>query len=287
MSNLIPEVRVNKLGVPVTKHVLPPSAGATPKTAIPSPALAQDNWGETKGMVAEYLHDRTDSPDDIMWRLSSLDPVLRRQVTDALLSGDDYLSPIALKTMEHCKENQIPYIIGTLSFHRALHLATFRDERNEGYRQIVERSAFSSLKNRFSFEFFGQPQGEATPERLDFFKADVIDDYFDFRHAYPVNFEKHAALQELVKDIDRVEAALPAMAQVKTGMRHWRQENRTSTDAPYLLVPDLLDIARIVDEQPESAGHFYQYARMRGSFDASDFMNMVSTESPALYNGVL
>jgi hypothetical protein len=38
MSNLIPEVRVNKNGVPVTKHVLPPEAGKSTKS-LPAPAV--------------------------------------------------------------------------------------------------------------------------------------------------------------------------------------------------------------------------------------------------------
>lgn len=39
MSNLIPEVRVNKNGVPVTKHVLPPDASKSTKP-LPAPATA-------------------------------------------------------------------------------------------------------------------------------------------------------------------------------------------------------------------------------------------------------
>lgn len=291
MSNLIPEVRVNKLGVPVTKHVLPPSAGPTSKFTIPSPAAMvsapRDNWGEKESLVREYLSDRTDSPDDIMWRLVRLDPSLRRQFTDALLSGDDYSSYIALTAMEECREPQLPYIIGTLDFHRVLHQAMFSDRTDGKYSKFVQKSGFSSLKRRFSFEFFGEPEGEATKERLDFFKADVVDEAFDFRHAYPMNFERHAALQELVKNIDLVEAALPAMAQVRTGMRHWRQENKLSTDATYLLVPDMLEIASVVQERPDSAEHFYKYARLRGEFDAQGFITMLDTKAPALYEGAL
>lgn len=45
MSNLIPEVRVNKNGVPVTKHVLPPEApkGAAP---LPAPSVASASEGQ-------------------------------------------------------------------------------------------------------------------------------------------------------------------------------------------------------------------------------------------------
>lgn len=45
MSNLIPEVRVNKNGVPVTKHVLPPDAAKNAKK-LPAPAVAATPEGQ-------------------------------------------------------------------------------------------------------------------------------------------------------------------------------------------------------------------------------------------------
>lgn len=45
MSNLIPEVRVNKNGVPVTKHVLPPEAGKSAK-ALPAPSATAPVEGQ-------------------------------------------------------------------------------------------------------------------------------------------------------------------------------------------------------------------------------------------------
>jgi hypothetical protein len=177
--------------------------------------------------------------------------------------------------------------MGTLSFHRSLHLAIFKDEMEGQYKRTIQQSAHSSLTRRFSFEFFGYPEGEVTKERLEYFKADIVDEAFDFRHAYPMNFERHAALRVLVENIDLIEAALPAMAQVKAGMRHWRQEKRLSTDATYLLVPDMLEIARVVQEHPDSAERFYQYARLRGEFDVQGFITMLDTKSPALFEGAL
>jgi hypothetical protein len=251
---------------------------------VPAP---RDNWAEAEPLVREYVSSRTDSPDDIMWLIARLDPTVRRQVTDALLSGDDYSSFIALTTMESSKEPQIPYVMGTLSFHRSLHLAVFKDEMEGQYKRTIQQSAYSSLTRRFSFEFFGTPEGEVTQERLEYFKADIVDEAFDFRHAYPVGFERHAAIRVLVENLDLIEAALPAMAQVKAGMRHWCQENKQSTDAAYLLVPDMLEIARVVQERPESAEYFYQYARLRGEFEAQGFITMLDTQSPALYEGAL
>lgn len=289
MNNLIPEVRVNKNGVPVVKHVLPPSAGGS-KSSIPALSMIPvqtDDWARDEPLIREYLATRTDSSDDIVWRMAKLDPVVRRQVTDALLSGDYYSSSIALRTMEHAKAPCIPYIMGTLKFHRSLHLAVFEDEMSGKYRDTIQASAYSSLSHRFSFEFFGTPEGEVTPERMDYFKADIVDEAFDFRHVYPVNFERHAAVRVLVENLDLIEPALPAMAHVKKGMRHWRQEKALSTDAPYLLVTDMLEIARVVQERPDSAGHFYQYARLRGEFDAQGFLTMIDTKAPALFEGAL
>jgi hypothetical protein len=48
-----------------------------------------------------------------------------------------------------------------------------------------------------------------------------------------------------------------------------------------------LEIARVVKERPDSVEHFRQYARTRGMFNREDFLNMIDTESPTLYDGVL
>lgn len=291
MTNLIPEKRVNKLGFPVTKHVLPPSAANKTKTAIPVPSFSvvdtRGQWSDLEPMVRDYVALRTDSPEDVVHRISKLDSVVQRQVTDALLSGDDYSSFTALSVMEECKDNQVAYIMGTLSFHRAMHLGMHGDDAPGKYSGVIQRSGFSSLKSRFSFEFFGEPEGEVTQDRLDHFKAEVLSDNFDFRHVYPLGFERYAAMQKVVDNIDLVEAAIPAMTKVKAGMRHWRQEHGKSTDAPYLYVEDMMEIAQVVKDRPDSAGKFYQYARDRGGFDADTFTAMINTASPSLYEGVL
>jgi hypothetical protein len=250
-------------------------------------ADTRGQWSDLEPMVRDYVALRTDSPEDVVRRISNLDPVVQRQVTDALLSGDDYSSFTALSVMEECKDNQIAYIMGTLSFHRAMHHGMHGEEERSKYSGVIQRSGFSSLKSRFSFEYFGTPEGEVTQERLDHFKAEVLSDNFDFRHVYPLSFERYAAMQEVVSNIDLVEAAIPALTQVKAGMRHWRQANGKSTDAPYLYVEDMMGIAQVVKARPDSAGHFYQYVRNRGNFDADVFTAMIDTASPSLYEGVL
>lgn len=287
MSHLIPQQRVNKNGVPVIKHVLPPASGPASKQAIPAPQTATpatEDWAATEPLVYSQIALRTDSPDDVIARIGGFDPSLRKQISDAILSGDDYSSYVGLTLMDERDEAKIRYIIGSLSFHRAI---TIEHAESQSVPLMYMRSSLKGLTQRFSIEYFGYAKDEMTDERLRYFKADIVSDTFNFRHKYPVNFERYAALKEIADNIDLVEKALPAMVQANSAIRHWRQENRESTDAGAMGAEDLLAIANVVKDRPDSAGYFYPYVRSRGAFDPEGFIVMIDTASPALYEGVL
>lgn len=294
MNHLTPEVRVNKNGVPVVKHVLPPKMPKVidlpqmPAMRSMMAKMAHSSKSQQQTISAQLIDIENDNFDvDDLANINKLPPEVKTHVEEVLANGDDYAKFITLGAVRECRTNQVPYVMGTMEFHRKFNEESFLNESDDRFAEAIRNGMVSALKNRFSFEFFGNPEGEATQERIDYFKADILSNHLDFRHVYSLAHERHVALSKIVDNIDLVEDGVPAIMKVKKGMRQWRSENKQSTDAPYLRVPDVLEISSVSREFPDMEEAFYRYARMHGEFNIEGFRTMMETKSPALFEGAL
>lgn len=97
MSNLIPEVRVNKNGVPVVKHVKPHDAGKPPVASIPVPTAVYQPLPALKGKVLKEAKE-------ILRLAGNGDQEYEDRVTAAYL-GNDIRSMRILSSLTNNAEN--------------------------------------------------------------------------------------------------------------------------------------------------------------------------------------
>lgn len=307
MSNLVPEKRVNKNGVAVTKHVRP-AAVPTSKTALPAPALSGSASTANQTAPAPTAEDII----DLMWkRKQELSESPRRQPSfgyekpfidkfpDELRQGiHDFIRTannaevyeIERLVTYHAQEpNRFSAVVNTIDDVRRIDTAGDND-----YPYAARRSCdnITKLYDDLGLDSF---KGEIGEYHFSVIKAERVAASLSLsRRGYSVPHEFYSELEVVRQNLDTIIPALPvilAAEQARGDAYSTRLSDRTQSQnaEAYKLITgkEIVGIAEYVQQYPERMEIILATIKERGEFDRELIDTMVASGASAVASGTL
>jgi hypothetical protein len=302
MSNLIPEKRVNKNGVAVTKHVKPAGAPSASLSGLPAPALPTAGAShETPS--AERVHQQLDARylelhgntgrgiPSYGYELPYIDKfpaTVREEVFEFLKTAEaDEVAEIS-SFFEHSydKPNRFSAYVNTIRDLKWIERCAGEtsDRRiNDSFRQIYDRLELSKTDTKVDEFHYGVIKAELIASRLHLSPA-----------GYSVPHLYYREVETLRANFDDISPSLPvvfAAMESREAAYRKRLEDRTlpQEDRKYSPITGewVMEVAEYAQRYPDATQLIADTIRERGEFDRELIDSMIATSAGAVASGVL
>lgn len=278
MSNLIPEVRVNKNGVPVKKYVKA-EAGASNGKSLPAPALSFQAE-EERPVTAEDIKDLlqgTETPYSVvaltnadMVRLSEFSPETLGKAANVIKGWPE-------KSLEGLSTLFGPNLRSPNIFDVCVTLA---DDVRKTYPPDVEANPIRHITTACKKHGIDKMDTYPTDYHYGLIKAEVIAQglYLDSPFRALVPHQQSMFVEDIRRNLEVIEPAAPVIAAIGT---------LTEFDDQGQDFDEVLWTAEFVNRFPGQAVKIANMVLERGEFDDEVIEEMLSSESPAIAEGIL
>jgi len=300
MSNLVPEKRVNKNGVAVTKHV---RASAVPVSTAPLPAPSLSTGTPTTAPTARDLRER------LLARLAELSPgaeqristfgyelpyidefpeSVRQDVYDFLetANDNDCHEVEQLFRLDYENPNLFSAFVNTIRDVRWIE--TCRDEHGakrsaDNFRKTFDKVGLRKAKNGLSQYHFDVVKAEHIAAILQ-----LSEDDFVTPHEY------YGEIEVIRKSIDTILPMLPvvfavAIAREDAYIGRYMNGNSPKSKMSYkpMSSTQIIEIAEYAQQYPDRTEMIASTIKERGEFDTELIDTMIAGGATAVASGVL
>jgi hypothetical protein len=275
MSNLIPEVRVNKNGVPVKKYVKADTGTVTAKS-LPAPALSFQPE-EDKPVTVEDIVDLLNENYSVialtkadMSRLSDFPPELLGKAAKLIKEWPD-------KSLEGLSALFGPNLRRQNIFDACVTLA---DDVRKMYSPDNYGNPIKSITDACNKHEISQMDTDPIDYHYSLIKAEVIAQslYLDSPFRALVPHQQSMFLEDIRRNLDVIEPAAPVIAAIGT---------ITGEDEEGMDFDETLWTAEFVNRFPGQAVKIANMVLDRGEFDDEVIEEVLASESPAISEGIL
>lgn len=278
MSNLIPEVRVNKNGVPVTKHVKA-DTGASNAKSLPAPALSfqieedkpvtvEDIVDLLQGTETTYSVIALTNADKV--RLSEFSPEVLNKAAKLIREWPD-------KSLEGLSTLFGPNLRNRDLFDVCVTLA---DDVRKMYSPDDAGDPIRHITTACNKHEITKMDTDPTDYHYGLIKAEVIAQglYLDSPFRALVPHQQSMFLEDIRRNLDVIEPAAPVIAAIGT---------LTGLDDEGQDFDEVLWTAEFVNRFPGQAVKIANMVLDRGEFDDEVIEGVLTSESPAISEGIL
>lgn len=292
-NNTMPEVRVNKLGHSVTKHVSASPKAKSGKTSIPAPSVASF---EKTSPDAKPKAVRSPSAETIIKHLNEREvelfgyqsrtvtygyeagyiqkfsPELRQDMDNFIKHGNkrDHAVMTEMIKYDYSEENKIALKIRLLPFMRKV---------NESSSLSYGDSAAQDVDNFYSKYNLKEKMRRSSVDdtHVDYFKAEHLAWHLWCRDSdYDLPHQHYQQLERLRANMDIIEPAVTLIMVASKG-------NNYEMDA----VDNALEVAKFAQKYPDHIEFISEFVKERGSFDQEMLEDLMENGNLALAEGIL
>lgn len=287
MSNLTTEVRVNKNGVPVTKHVLAGPKVKSGGKSMPAPSLPSTVESKPKVLRAPkgekiLAHLRT-RDEDLFGKGSLLpafkyeipyidkwEPQVRQELFDFITAADktDFRAVREIVQSDYDQPNKVSLIVNTMATIRIINeCATYGSEGTaaDDISQLYSLYNLKDYKGNVDEYHYSVVKSEHLAKIVGIHKND-----FSVPHQY------YQQLEMMRASMDTIEPVLPLIIL-----------ESNSKGYAGISASRVLEIAEYGQQHLEHLDYIVETVRERGGFDPEFIDEMISTGSLALSKGML
>lgn len=292
-NNTMPEVRVNKLGHSVTKHVTASPKVKAGKTSIPAPSVASF---ETTKSTTKPKAVRSPSAETIIKHLNEMElalfghqsrvvtygyeaghiqkfaPELRQEMDDFIkhASKRDYAAMTEMIKYDYSDENKIALKIKLLPFMRKVNDSSGLSYGDTAAQDVDNFYSKYNLKEKMRRTSVGDTH-------VDYFKAEHLAWHLWCRDSdYELPHQHYQRLELLRANMDIIEPAITLIMVASKG-------NNYELDA----VDNALEVARFAQKYPDHIEFLSEFVKERGSFDPEMLGDLIENGNLALAEGIL
>jgi len=282
MSNLTPQKRPDRNGKMVTRHVKTSNDSTTKRFPLPlAPAAMNQNDLHTEDIIREslYRHMGEDGAEDYLSFVIRKPQVIQTALAKALVSAADReQTNAALAIFEESTDNtQIVLALDDLDFMTSIARSPHGVVDPYAGSTKAYYGAIMVMTQAFTEHF---QRDALSPETVDidtygpFLRAATLTKALGLDNHAPTSLDSHRQLEHVVENLSAFK-------------RHYPVLIRVAQEARPLNSHALLEVCRILDDQPEATDPLIAYLNERRRFEMDEFKEILAAASRPLSSGTL